>query len=131
MCQTTTNCNVKFTCYCQICARNIWAHQIGHRCHICEIFQGLIWNRHTHMRPHMKLLQSTMRQWAQYTYLTYITEQIWLPHWEDISVTVSAESIWHLNSWTRSIVGQHVINVCLNRSCTHNFTYIVEIVEKQ
>ena len=30
--------------------------------------------------PNMKSMQSTMRQWALYTYLTYITEQIWLPH---------------------------------------------------
>ena len=30
--------------------------------------------------PYMKSPKSTMWQWALYTYLTYITEQIWLPH---------------------------------------------------
>ena len=36
--------------------------------------------------PHMKSLPSTIQQEALYTYLTYITEQIWLPYSNHISL---------------------------------------------
>ena len=34
----------------------------------------------TSYMPHMKSLVPTMQQGAMYMYMTYITEQIWLPH---------------------------------------------------
>ena len=37
MCHNTTNCNTYFICNCQICPKNIYAHQTWHICHICEI----------------------------------------------------------------------------------------------
>ena len=46
MCYNTTNCNTYFSCYCQICARNKYAHQIRH---ICQMFYRLIWKMYTHI----------------------------------------------------------------------------------
>ena len=37
LCQNTTKRNFHLTCYCKMCARNIYAHQIGHICVILEV----------------------------------------------------------------------------------------------
>ena len=42
------NCKTYFSCDCQICVRNKYAHQIGH---ICQIFDTLIWKMHTYTCP--------------------------------------------------------------------------------
>ena len=38
ICHNTSNCNIYFTCYCQICARNKYATQIGHIPYILNIW---------------------------------------------------------------------------------------------
>ena len=45
ICHNTTKDNIYFTCYCQTCARNKFACQIAHLCHI---FDGHIWEMYMH-----------------------------------------------------------------------------------
>ena len=49
-------------------------------CHICQIFDGLIWKIYNIYMPHMMCQSSIMQQGALYTYLTYITAQLLLAH---------------------------------------------------
>ena len=53
-----------------------------------------IYERCIHIyEPHMKSLQSTTGQGTLYTYLTYITRQMWLPHYM-CHCTATIEYIW-------------------------------------
>ena len=65
-----------FSCYCQICARN----KLGIYATYAKYFKDL-YGRCVHIYvPYMMSLQWTMWQWTLYTYLTYITKQLWLPN---------------------------------------------------
>ena len=75
-----TNCNLYFTCHCQICTRNKYDHQIEPICYRHQILKCMNRGCMKIYMPHMKSLASTMQQGALNTYLTYITQQIWLPH---------------------------------------------------
>ena len=77
--QNTTNWNFYYKCYCQIYVSNKYAYQIGHMCHLYQILTRYILEMYAHIFAHMKWLVPTI-QWVLYTYLTYITIQIWLQH---------------------------------------------------
>ena len=76
MFQNTTKINTHFLLYCQICARDKYAHQMRHIYHKCQIFHGLIWEMYTNVCATYEV--TAINQ--VYAHLTYITEQIWLPY---------------------------------------------------
>ena len=49
LCLNTANSNTCFSCYCQICSTNKYAHQIRHIYHIFPISDRCIWKMYTHI----------------------------------------------------------------------------------
>ena len=82
-CAKTAICNIYITCYCYICARNKYAHQIVYTCHIFQVSERLTYVRCMHIYvPYMRSLLSSIQQGALHTahIFTYIMDQILLPH---------------------------------------------------
>ena len=52
MFQNTINSNINFSSFCQICALNKYAHQIGHICLIFEIYMEEVYTYMCHIWSH-------------------------------------------------------------------------------
>ena len=83
MCQNTSNCNIYFTGYCHICARNRYACHIAYICHTWYIFQEM----YVYICATYEFTASNM--WPRNTYIYLYMASVFVQSLDDILILMA------------------------------------------